>query len=204
MAAMNSGPSDAPDGKDEKRRRRGPRKATPKSLENAAAYYLQRFATSRAHLRRVLMRRVERSVRAHGTDRDEGARAIEEILDKFERLGLLDDAAYAEMRVRSLRRRGASVRMIAVQLRQKGLDAEAIEAALEKADSETEAEDPEFAAAATLARKRRLGPYRPEAARKEAREKDLAALARAGFSYDTALSVIDAETTEELEDGGAA
>jgi hypothetical protein len=32
------------------------------------------------------------------------------------------------------------------------------------------------------------------------REKDLTALARAGFNYDIAQKVIEAETTEELED----
>ena len=45
-----------------------------------------------------------------------------------------------------------------------------------------------------------MGPFRPAEARKESREKDLAALARAGFSYDTALDVIDAESVEELEE----
>ena len=61
-------------------------------------------------------------------------------------------------------------------------------------------ENVEFAAAAVLARKRRLGPYRDEEARKEFYEKDLAALARAGFSYDIAKQVVETETTDELED----
>ena len=43
-----------------KKQRKPPRKATAASLENAALYYLERFATSSENLRRVLMRRVER------------------------------------------------------------------------------------------------------------------------------------------------
>jgi regulatory protein len=43
-----------------------------------------------------------------------------------------------------------------------------------------------------VARRRRLGPYRP-AERATFREKDLAALARAGFGFALARSVIDAE-----------
>ena len=39
---------------------------TAQYLENAALYYLQRFASSSANLRRVLMGKVERSARAHG------------------------------------------------------------------------------------------------------------------------------------------
>ena len=50
-----------------------PRKVTLKSLENAALFYLQRYATSTENLRRVLMRRVDRSARAHSTDREEGS-----------------------------------------------------------------------------------------------------------------------------------
>jgi regulatory protein len=51
----------------------------------------------------------------------------------------------------------------------------------------------------TLARRRRLGPYRPEADREARREKDLAALARAGFGYDIARTVIEASDIEALE-----
>jgi len=184
------------------RKRRGPRKATARSLENAALFYLGRFATSRENLRRVLMRRVERSVRHHGTDRAEGAMLVEAVLAKLATMGLLDDAAYAEMRAVGLRRKGASARAIALALRRKGVDGEAIAAATAAADEATET--PELAAAVKLARKRRLGPWRPAKARRENREKDLAALARAGFSYDTALAVIDAEGVEELEDEGSA
>ena len=79
------------------------------------------------------------------------------------------------------------------------MDGDTIDAALAAA-AETE-EEPERSAATRLARKRRLGPYRPVAARRDNREKDLAALARAGFSYDVALSVIDAEDPETLEAG---
>ncbi|MBL6929689.1 MAG: RecX family transcriptional regulator [Rhodospirillales bacterium] len=180
------------------RKRKGPRKATAKSLENAAAFYLQRFATSAENLRRVLMRRVERSVRHHGTERDEGAAFIDDIIAKFERLGYLNDTAYAEMRVRGLRGRGQSRRAINALLRQKGLDTDTIDAAL--AAYAEENEEPERTAAITAARKRRIGPYRTRGGRKENREKDLATLARAGFSYGVALEVIDAESADDLED----
>ncbi len=59
--------------------------------------------------------------------------------------------------------------------------------------------EPELAAALACARRRRLGPYRPPPARKSMRQKDLASLARAGFAYDVARRVVEAETAEELE-----
>lgn len=174
-----------------------PRKATPKSLENAAHYHLQRFASSSENLRRVLGRRVERSARAHDTDPAEGLAAIDEIIARFERAGLLNDAVYAAARAASLNRRGVSARAIHAKLREKGLAAEVIEAAIE-ALAKNHAE-PEFAAAAAYARRRRLGPYRPPEARAERRERDLGAMARSGFGYDLSLRVIDAEDIDALE-----
>ncbi|MDX9862653.1 MAG: RecX family transcriptional regulator [Rhodospirillales bacterium] len=185
-----------PDGQNPtKPARPGPRKVTPTYLENAALFYLQRFATSSENLRRVLMRKVERSARFHGTDPAEGARWVDALIARFLASRLLDDALYAESRATSLRRRGASRRTIALSLRQKGVEGEIIEGALAAADETEEA--PELAAAARLARKRRLGPYRPPESRRDHRERDLAALARAGFSYDVALAVIDADGPDD-------
>ena len=58
-------------------RKRAPRKATPKYLENAALYYLSRYSTSTENLRRVMMRKVMRSAKHHGTDVEDGAALIE-------------------------------------------------------------------------------------------------------------------------------
>lgn len=180
--------------------RKKPRKATPRSLENAALHHLERFATSAENLRRVLMRRVEKSARTHGTDRDEGSKAVDDIIARFVRSGLLDDAAYARGRVASLRRRGDSARAIVMKLRAKGVSADIIDAALVRhGRDEEDAPDAELAAAARLAKRRRLGPYRVRGDRAERRERDLAALARAGFSYDIAKRVIDAATEEEID-----
>jgi len=184
-------------GPENARKRKLPRKATPRSLENAALYYLQRFASSAANLRRVLLRRVERSARAHGSDRGEGAAAVDDIVARFLASGLLNDAAYAEARAGTLHRRGASARKIRASLLQKGVAPEAIEAALQALREE--AGDPEFAAAVTLARRRRLGPFRPAPDRAARREKDLAALARAGFGYETARLVVEAADPAALE-----
>jgi regulatory protein len=179
-------------------RKRKPRKVTGKSLERAALFYLERFATSAENLRRVLMRRVERSVHFHGTDREAGAALIDDLVVRYLASGLLDDRAYAEGRVRTMRRRGSSARLIRLKLRQKGVADDVVAGAL--AEHAEDMTDPEAAAAAALARRRRLGPFRPPAEREEKREKDLAALARAGFSYDMARRVIEAPSPEDLAD----
>ena len=78
---------DRPEGEEkrEAKRRRMPLKATSNRLERVALHYLERYSSSSENLRRVLMRRVERSARAHGTDREEGAAAIDAIVTKFQK-----------------------------------------------------------------------------------------------------------------------
>lgn len=190
-------------------RPKGPKKATGRHLENAALHYLQRFASSTVNFRRVMLRRVERSALVHGTDRAEGAATIEDLIRRYSAAGLLDDATYAAAKALSLFRRGNSPRAIRAKLKSRGVEDAAVESAL--AALADEAAEPELAAACALARRRRLGPYRVEPRREEGREegraeergkrreKDLAALARAGFGYGVARAVVDADSVEEIE-----
>lgn len=175
--------------------RKVPRKTTEASLERAALAYLERFAASAESLRRVLLRKVERSARAHDTDRAEGAAWVEALIERYQRSGLLDDRVYAEARTASLRRQGRSARAIAERLKQKGVGRAVIDDAL--APTRTAAD--ELAAAARLAQRRRIGPYRPAADREDQRPRDLATLGRAGFSYDTARAVVLAESPDALD-----
>lgn len=186
----------SPDGGPRKKRRK-PKPATAARLEKAALAHIDRYATSAANLRNVLMRRVERSVRLHDTDRSEAAEWVDAIIAKLLERRLLDDTAYARGRANSLHRSGASRRKIAGMLQQKGLGRDDIEAALAALDAAYGNTD--MVAAYNYARRRRLGPYRLPEAREERRERDLAALARAGFGYDTARRVVDAGSVEDLE-----
>ncbi len=191
-------------------KRRGPHKATPKYLRNSALYYLERYASSSGHLRRLLLAKVARSARAHGADPEIGPEidpeagaevgevAVEALIAELLGAGLLDDARYAGERARVLHRRGASARAIRAALLAKEIEADDIERAL--AGLREEAAEPELAAALAYARRRRLGPYRDPAARKSRREKDLAALGRQGFGYDLARRVIETNDLAELED----
>lgn len=173
-----------------------PRKVTADMLERAALYYLERYATSAANLRRVLMRRVLRSAEAHGTDPADGKALIDALVARYRKAGLLDDASYARMRAESLHRRGSSRRMTRMKLAAKGVDAEDIGQAL--ASLEETAPEPDLAAACNYARRRRIGPWRKNG-RDESRERDIAALGRQGFGYEVARKVVDAPDSDALE-----
>lgn len=179
-----------------KRARRSPAKATPRHLQNVALHYLQRYSSSVANLRRVLMRRVIRSAEVHGSDVEEGRAAIEALLERMQSAGLLDDTRYAEGSVRALARRGRSVAGIRATLARKGVPNDVAEAALD--DLRADQPDLNFAAAVAYARRRRLGPFRAVGDRRERRTRDLASMARAGYPLAIARRVVDAADVEAL------
>ena len=144
------------------------------------------------------MRRVLKSALHHETDVEEGRRWIDDVVTKLQNTGYLDDRQYAETRIHSLYARGLSLRAIGMKLSEKGVPADIVTAALEMLYEESE--NPELQAAITTVRRRKLGPYRIRGDRQENRERDLASLARGGFSYNIAVTVVDAATVEELED----
>jgi len=173
--------------------RHKPRKVSKQHLENVALWYLARYQASARSLERVLMRRVARSAEHHGTDPEDGRTLVADLIARYQNAGLLDDAAYARARAASLHGRGVSLRVIAGRLREKGVKQAAIEDALATLSEVADDGSPDLAAARRTARRRRLGPWRRREDREGRREKDLAALARAGFTYDVARQVIDAE-----------
>ena len=100
---------------------------------------------------------------------------------------------YCPMRQSStLSARGTSRAHIIANLASKGVPAETAREAVDRLS--VEYEEPELEAARRYARRRRLGPYRgADNARAECRDKDLAAMARAGFAGRVARQIIDAE-----------
>jgi len=174
---------------------RTPRPISKTALENAALHYLERFSSSAENLRRILLRRVERAARFFGDDPAAGKMLVDELIARYESAGLLDDRQYAAARTQSLFRRGNSARAIRRHLAVRGVANEHIDAALVDLAAETgeESGSVDFAAAVAYARRRRLGPYRPAEMRALHRSRDLAALGRAGFSWDIACAVVDGE-----------
>jgi regulatory protein len=172
-----------------------PRALDAAALDNAALHYLGRFASSSANLRRILMRKVARRATQEG-DAAEGARLVEALIARYLQAGLLDDRAYATQAAASLARRGSSRFSIGGRLAQKGVATELVKETIAGLD---EAGSSEIAAACAFVRRRRLGPYRTAPASAEQQRKDLASLARAGFSFEVARRVLAAPDSAALE-----
>jgi regulatory protein len=170
---------------------------TAEILEGAAARYLERYASSRENLRRVLLRRVARAAWGDAAASEAGKVLVAALIARYVAAGLLDDGRYAEAKAAGLARSGASRFQIRGKLMQKGVardDVDQAVAALEERGEVSEAE-----AARAMIRRKRLGPYRPAAARAAFRHKDVAALARAGFAIELAQRLLGAPTVEALE-----
>jgi regulatory protein len=178
------------------------RPITAKYLQNAAAFYLERYPSSAEGLRRVLNRRVAKAKMLDAPIMDNVQQAIEVVVAKFVDAGVIDDKAFAQTKARSLHRRGTSSRLTRQKLKMAGVDGDTLDEAMEGLDVELDVTPAqrEQRAAAALARRRRLGPYRPAEDRKDHRVKDLATMARAGFAYDVAKKVIDAKDPDSLDE----
>ena len=149
--------------------------------------YLAQRASTTDNLRRVLERNAKRR---HGHDYDVSV-PVEATIAGIEVLGLLNDVEYAKVKASSLRRSGASSIKVLSKLALKGVDRNTAKAALAQSPSDEEA-----AAAAAFARRKRLGVYRavPDPDR---RQKDLGAMARAGFRFDVARRALAGQIEEE-------
>ena len=173
---------------------------TPAELEAKALSYLERFDATASKLRAVLVRYV---TRAHPEGQGPPAQVLAQIdalVRRYSGSGLIDDGRYAYSLARGLRERGLSRPTILARLQARGVSAEVAERALQQVDADAAGDtsnNPELDAARALVRRRRLGPLRPPTERAARRERDLAVLARAGFSYSVARAALELEGREE-------
>jgi regulatory protein len=158
----------------------------PESVARAIALRLLSAAPrSRAQLEEALARR--------GVPED----VAERLVDRFTEVGLVDDAAYAELLVRSRHdERGLARRALAHELRAKGIDPDVAQEALAGIDDADE-----LAAARALVRRRAAATAGLPPDRR--RRRLAAMLARKGYGPAVAIRVVDELLGEERADGGS-
>ena len=171
------------------RRRRKPRPPLDEvALRDLALGYAGRYATTAARLGQYLQRKLRERGWA-GEDEP----PVDAMVSRFVELGYIDDEVFAEARTRDLLRRGYGARRVSQALHHAGVDREALDL---PGPSETETRE----AALAFARRRRLGPFGDGAADPKTREKQLAALVRAGHDFDAARALVDAANEEDAEE----
>ena len=166
-------------------------------LEELAVAYVARFATTAARLESYLSRKLRERGWAGDDEPPVGA-----LVEKFVARGYIDDAVYGRAKANDLTARGYGARRVAQALHHAGVDEEIRDSVMPNLAERR-------GVALAYARKRRFGPCAAgrvddgadggEAAQR-LREKQLAAMVRAGHDFDAARVVLDAVSVEEIEE----
>jgi regulatory protein len=173
------------------RRTRQPKPLDAARLDELALTYVARFATSAAKLERYLRRKL----RERGWEGEREA-DLPALVGRYVELGYVDDEAYARAKSGSLLRRGYGTRRVGEALREAGID-EAIR------ETVRPGEGVERRAALAMARKRGFGPFGRETLDRERRQKQIAAMLRAGHPLDSAREMVDAPSEAAAEQWAA-
>jgi len=171
-----------------RRERRTPRPLDQASLQELALAYVARFATSAAKLEIYL----KRKLRERGWE-GQGEPDPQALAARFAQMGYVDDEAFARARSSGLLRRGYGPRRVAAALREAGIDEDTREAVAVGDKSARRA-------ALVMARKRGFGPFGQETPDRARREKQIAAMLRAGHDMGHARALMDAESRERAEE----
>lgn len=176
-----------------------PKKISERYLYNSGLAYLQKFTSSVPNFRRVMGRKIDKSCNYHkDQEKDACLAMLDTTVETFVRQGLLNDDAYLAGMVTSLRRRGLSAQAIHAKLGQKGLNKDSIQQALNAFDADTAADhNPDYTAAILLIRRKKLGCFGKRDP--DGRNRELSALARAGFSFEIAQRALNLEQDEAQE-----
>lgn len=169
------------------RRERKPKKPlTAESLNWFALRYVERYATTREKLRKYLNGKLyERGWEG------EGSAPIDALVDRFVELRYVDDRSYGETKAKSLERRGYGLRRVDQALMAAGIEAEV------RDDIRGEVDEGE--AALAYARRKRIGPFATDKPGPELRQKQFAAMVRAGHPFDRVKAILGAETEADLD-----
>ena len=163
---------------------------TENRLMNIALFYLARYEASAEKVRQLLNRRLKR-MKIRGEEvPPEAPLWIENVLQKIQAQSYVDDKRYAENQIRSLVLQGKSEHFICAKLALAGIPTEQVKKILDILESTDKTRAKRFV------ERKKIGYLRPPQDRKNFWKKDMATLARAGFSYDIAKSALESSEPE--------
>lgn len=155
-------------------------------LERLALRYVERYATTRGRLATYLRRKI----RERGWDGEVAADPVA-LAERMAELRYVDDRAFAEMRAGSMGRRGLGARRIEQALRFDGIDEQ------DRSAVSSMLEEEATTSALAFARRKRIGPWAREAADPALRQKQVAALVRAGHAPDLARRIVRIDPSDD-------
>jgi len=160
---------------------------TVEEIKELALKYLDKYQPSKKSLQIYLFRKAI-DAQSNTIEKSEIIKKIDIVLDDLEEKGILNDTLYSEIKSKNFLKRGYSLNKIKQHLSQKGIGSELLKQTIEKIQNDYT--NPDFYSAIRICKKRRLGPYRPDANKEIFYKKDMGVLARSGFSYELSKEVL--------------
>ena len=197
---------------------RKPKKPTLQRLYNIANHQIAQRELSQKGLRDILTRRVKKYVFTLSDEERAECEAealgfVDKVIEDVVSKGWVNDTRYAEVKASSWRNRGWGRRKIEMELQKKGIGSDIADVVLRNVDLDNVdiEEDTvrnieaDALAAETLARRRKLGPFRTKPAPNDYAEKqklwrrEAGVLARAGFGMDIIHDILSRPPEDEQD-----
>jgi len=157
-------------------------------IRSLAYSYLEKYSPSKQQLRIYLFKKLIK-INQRKSNKQEIFNLIDTVIATLVDQKLLSDKYYSNAKSISFLKKGYSLNKIRYTLIKKGIDEKYIKDSISKI-KENEA-DPDFFSAIKICKKRRIGPCREESNRSLFYKKDIAILARSGFSYEVSKRVLE-------------
>ena len=155
------------------------------TLKKLALSYISKYDSTRKNLEMILKKKIFRMKETSKKEKFLFYSSIKKILDEFESKKIINDQNFAEIKIKNLSSNGKSKYFIENTLLKKGVEKKLIKELIKQFDDINP--NWEINSALLFAKKKKLG----ESDHPENKNKDLAKMARAGFSYDISIKVLE-------------
>ena len=166
---------------------------TVDQIRNFAYTYIEKYSPSKQQLRTHLFKKLIKKGKKT-TSKKEIFNLIDSVMLTLIEQKFISEEYYSDAKSKIFLKRGYSLNKIRYNLIKKGIDQKYIKASISKIKEKES--DPDFFSAIKLCKKRRIGPIREENNRSLFYKKDIAILARSGFSYELSKKILDIPKVE--------
>ena len=161
---------------------------TVEEMRNFSFSYIEKYAPSKQQLKTYLLKKYLKTSSINVNKRDI-SNLIDVVVSNLEKTKFISDKFYSEIKAKNLIQKGSSINKIRYYLISKGINADYIKDTISKIKENNQ--DQDFFSAIKICKKKRIGPARTEDNRSLFYKKDIAILARNGFSFDISKRVMD-------------
>ena len=173
-----------------------PKKITLDNLENTAIKYLEKYVSSEYQLTTILRRKIIKTSFFYKTNPKKEFEIIKPIINKFKKIGLIDDKKFSENKSLNYMEKGYSKKKIIFNLKNKRISNKNIEHGI--VNLEKFYFNHELASALIFAKKKKILTLNKKEEIMDKCKKKILLMLQAGFSYDVTKKIINLNNEKEF------